>query len=73
MKDKAQFCYFNSGVLLLNLKRLREDGYDIQRFKDVYQELLAICRKTDPKRESPYYQDQGILNYLFGVDAYALS
>lgn len=46
--------YFNAGVLLLNLKKLREDDY-VEKFFDIYAK-----RKNDL-----VYQDQDILNLAF--------
>lgn len=49
--------YINGGVMLLNLKKIREDGLD--------QQLVDWCSEWKTEQLKPYYLDQSIFNYLF--------
>ena len=57
LKGKPGFCYFNAGVLLLNLKRLREK-YSFRILMD-YALKIKDCLK---------FHDQDLLNYVLGQE-----
>ena len=49
--------YINGGVMLLNLKKIRQDGLD--------QQLVDYCMDWKTDQLKPYYLDQSVFNYLF--------
>lgn len=49
--------YINGGVLLLNLKLIREAKLD--------QQLVEWCKNWKTEQLKPYYLDQSLFNYLF--------
>ena len=50
--------YFNAGVLMFNLKKIRQDGLD----KKIYD---AITNRWPVEEVKPIFFDQSLLNYLF--------
>lgn len=61
-KKEVQNCktttYFNAGVIMFNLKKIRQDGLD----KRMYD---AVTGKWPYNKVQPAYHDQSLLNYLF--------
>lgn len=49
--------YFNSGVMLMNLTKMRADGMD--------EHLASFCRFWDKEQVQPTTYDQTLFNYLF--------
>lgn len=52
--------YFNSGMLLFNLSKMRNDGYNFLFFRNKTKELCSRLKKS-----RAFQEDQGILNYIF--------
>lgn len=57
LKGRSDFIYFNSGVLLMNLKRLRENT-----------NLRIFVEQAMQLREHLRFFDQDLLNYMFAGD-----
>ncbi len=57
LESAAKGEYFNSGVLLMNLKRFREKNITIQTYNKAY----TACENAGFK----IFYDQGLLNYMF--------
>ena len=62
-EERAKNCYFNAGVILFNLEKMRDDKWDVSRFKKSYLKLFDYFGGNPP------YEDQGLLNYCFGDQA----
>lgn len=54
-KKDDDFLYFNSGVILFNLPRMRKDGYDFACFREAAEKYGELM----------YTKDQDLLNYIF--------
>lgn len=61
-KDGLRGKYFNSGVLLLNCKKMRERYPDAESIKNAVQSI-----------GNTYLFDQGVLNYLYAKDSLLIS
>ncbi len=57
MESAARGEYFNSGVILFNLKKFRETGIELEDYNEAYGYCVA--------HDIPVFYDQGLLNFMF--------
>ena len=57
IESAARGEYFNSGVILFNLKKFREENIELSDYNDAYGYCVA--------HNIPVFYDQGLLNFMF--------